>query len=180
LDTKALIKSCIEKDEAAFRKLVDRYADYAFSVAYRVVNNEEEAKDIVQESFISVWNNIDRFDAGRNFSNWLYRIIINKGYDSLRRMKLRMNHAEVNNPDFTGIISDNNPEKKLDNEEIGRVIRLMTEKLSPKQKMVFILSELEGLSHDDISEITGMAKSSVKSNLNHARQKIRVFIKNYI
>ncbi|MBN2698041.1 MAG: RNA polymerase sigma factor [Bacteroidales bacterium] len=181
METKNLIESCIKKDESAFRILVDRYAGYAFSVAYRVVNDEEEAKDIVQESFIAAWNSMERFDSGRNFSNWLYRIIVNKCFDSLRRGRLKgINRTEAEHPGISRIISDSDPGKKLENKEIGRIIRLMTGKLSPKQKAVFILSALEGLSHDDISEITGMAKSSVKSNLNHAIKKIRACLEKYL
>ena len=68
----------------------------------------------------------------------------------------------------------------MDNEEIGKIIRLLTNKLSTKQRIVFVLSELEGLSHEDIFKITGMAKSSIKSNLHHARRKIGEMIEKYI
>lgn len=78
------------------------------------------------------------------------------------------------------LFSESNPESKLSNEEIGKIIRLLTNKLSPKQKIVFILSELEGLTHDDISEITGMVKTAVKSNLNHARRNIGQMIEKHI
>lgn len=180
MDTKDLIKSCKKRDEAAFRKLVDSHMDFAFSVAYRILNDEDEARDTVQESFISVWQKIESFDTCRSFSNWLYRIIVNRCYDALRKRKRVINSTGLDNLNFSGIISDSNPEEKLGNEEIGSIIRQMTGRLSPRQKVVFILSELEGLNHDEISEITGMAKTSVKSNLNHARKKIRALIENYI
>ena len=181
MDTRDIIKSCISGDEAAFRKLVDGYSDFAFSVAFRILNEEEESNDIVQESFITVWNKIGDFDIEKNFSNWLYRIIVNKCYDSLRKKKKKqLVYPKTNDWNIPGIFSDNDPERKMDNKEIGRIIRLLANKLSKKQKIVFILSELENLPHEDISEITGMAKTSIKSNLHHARQKIGRIIEKHI
>ncbi|MDX1283765.1 MAG: sigma-70 family RNA polymerase sigma factor [Draconibacterium sp.] len=181
MDTREIIENCIKKDENAFRLLLDRFSGYAFSVAYRIVNDEEESKDIIQESFISVWNKIEDFDKELNFQNWLYKIIVNKCYDSMRRKKrMVLIHPKINNWDILGLASDNNPEVKMNNKQIGDMIRLFTKRLSNRQKIVFILSELEGLPHDDISEITGMAKTSVKSNLNHARRKIGRMVEKYI
>ena len=181
MDTKDIIKSCIVKDETAFRKLVDRYSDFAFSVAFRIMNDEEESKDIIQESFITVWNKIGSYNTEKNFSNWLYRIIVNKCYDSLRKRKrVQLIYPDAEGWNIPGMYSDSNPGKKLDNEEIGKIIRLLTNKLSTKQRVVFVLSELEGLAHEDISEITGMAKTSIKSNLNHARRKIGEMIEKHI
>lgn len=176
-----IIKSCIRKDEAAFRVLVERYRDFAFSVAFRIMNDVEESKDIVQESFITVWKKISGFDINRNFSNWFYRIVVNKCYDSLRKKKrASMLPLDELNLRIKELFSDNNPEKELNNKEIGDAIRLLTMKLSPKQKIVFVLSELEGYSQDEISEITGMMKASIKSNLNHARRNIGQMIEKYI
>ncbi|KPK84801.1 MAG: hypothetical protein AMS27_08910 [Bacteroides sp. SM23_62_1] len=181
MDTVNLIRSCINRDEAAFRTLIDRYSDFAFSVAFRIMNDEEESNDIVQESFITVWHKIGSFNPEKKFTNWLYRIVVNKCYDALRKRKrMQLIYPDTNSWNAQGLISESNPERKLDNEEIGKIIRMLTFKLSTKQKIVFILSELEGLSHDDIAEITGMAKTIIKSNLNHARRKIGEMIKKYI
>lgn len=181
MDTKDIIKSCIIKDEAAFKILVDKYSDFAFTVAFRIMNDEEESKDIVQESFITVWNKIGGFNTKKNFSNWLYRIIVNKCYDSLRKRKrMQLIYPDAEGWNIPGIYSDSNPHNKLENKEIGKIIRLLTNRLSAKQRIVFVLSELEGLSHEDISEITGMVKSSIKSNLNHARRKIGEMIEKHI
>ena len=91
-----------------------------------------------------------------------------------------MIYPDANSWNIPDLFSDSNPERKLNNEEIGKIIRLLTNRLSSKQKIVFILSELEELTHDDISEITGMVKSSVKSNLNHARRNIGKMIEKYL
>ena len=93
---------------------------------------------------------------------------------------MQLVHPDANSWNMPGLFSESNPERKLDNEEIGKMIRQLTFKLSTKQKIVFVMSELEGISHDDIAEITGMAKTIIKSNLNHARRKIGEIIKKHI
>jgi RNA polymerase sigma-70 factor (ECF subfamily) len=181
LETIDLIESCTRRDETAFRTLIRQYTDFAYRVAFRIMNDEEESKDIVQESFITVWKKIHDFDPRRKFSNWFYRIIVNKCHDALRKKKkMQLVYPDGKDWDLPGMISESNPERLLNNKEAGRIIRNITFTLSPKQKIVFVLSELEGLSHDDIAAITGMAKTSIKSNLNHARRKISEKIKNHI
>lgn len=181
METTEIIQACITRDQNAFRMLVDNYADFAFSVAFRIMNDEDESKDIVQESFISVWNKIEGFNPRNNFSNWLYRIIVNRCYDALRKKKRNpLVHPDDNNWNIPGVFSDSNADTRLDNEEIGKMIRRLTNQLSRKQKIVFVLSELEGLSREDISEITGMTRTSIKSNLFHARQKMGKLIEKHI
>ena len=181
METKDIIQACITRDHSAFRLLVDNYSDYAFSVAFRIMNDEDESYDIVQESFITVWKKIESFNPDNNFSNWFYRIIVNKCYDALRKKKRNpLVYPDAGNWDLQGIYSESNPDSRLENKEIGKMIRLMTNQLSKKQKIVFVLSELEGFSRDDISEVTGMTKSAIKSNLFHARQKIGKLIEKHI
>ena len=181
METKDIIQACITRDQNAFRILVDNYADFAFSVAFRIMNDEDESKDIVQESFITVWKKIRGFNPENNFSNWLYRIIVNRCYDALRKKKRNpLVYPDDSNWNIPGIISHSSADKGLDNKEIGKMIRRLTNKLSNKQKIVFVLSELEGLSREDIAEITGISRASVKSNLFHARQNIKKLIEKHI
>jgi RNA polymerase sigma-70 factor (ECF subfamily) len=161
--------------------LVDQYSEFAFSVAFRIVNDEDDSNDVVQESFITVWKKIEGFNPENNFSNWLYRIVVNKCYDALRKKKRSsLVYPDASNWNIKGLFSDSNPELNMENKELGRMIRMLTKELSEKQKVVFVLSELEGLSRDDIAEITGMTKDAIKSNLFHARQKISKLIEKHI
>lgn len=175
------IQSCIAGDQAAFRELVDQYAEFAFSATFRILNDEEEAKDIVQESFITVWEKIDQWKPEMNFRNWFYRILVNKCYDSLRKKK-RKGWISTDKSDWKLHELDviNEPDKIMDNKEIGGIIKSLTTYLSPKQKIIFVLCDLEDHSHDEVAEITGMHKTSIKSNLNHARRKIGVLLKKYL
>ncbi|MEX0981334.1 MAG: RNA polymerase sigma factor [Bacteroidales bacterium] len=173
MEFKQLIGDCVHGDERAFRVLVEQYADFAFASAFKILGREEDAKDVVQESFISAWKNIKGFHPEKNFSNWLYRIIVNHCYDRLRKRK----REQFVGPDqfcleFLADEAGNDPEKIMSNREYGELIGKLTDGLSPKQRIAFVLCDLEGCSHDEASSISGMAKASLKSNLNHARRKI--------
>ncbi len=74
-------------DQAAFRKIVEEYRQQAFSMAFRIVCDEEEARDIVQESFIKIWQKIDTYDMSMKFSTWLYKIVANSAIDRMRQIK---------------------------------------------------------------------------------------------
>jgi len=173
-----IIQSCVAGDREAFRELVNQYADFAFSVTFRILNEEEEAPDLVQESFITVWEKIGKFQVEMNFTNWFYRILVNKCFDVLRKRKRALKILPGDN--LLNLPEPDDTEQKMDNEELAGIIKQLTNTLSPAQKVVFTLCDLEGLSHDEIAEITGMNKTSVKSNLNHARKKIRVMLNKYL
>ena len=178
---KTIIEESIRGDLQSFRKLVLASSPFAFSVAFRILGNETHATDIAQESMITIWKNLKKIKAPESYKSWLYRIVINKCYDELRKQK--------KNPEFTADektwahLSDKltqNPSARLENEEMAKLISLLTEKLSPTQKTVFILSELEEMSGDEIAEITSMSKANIKANLHHARKKISELIEKYM
>mgnify|MGYP000515612523 CR=1 FL=1 len=103
-----------------FNELLVSYKSPLQFFALKLTADEEEAKDIVQESFISVWNKIGTFNIDKNFSNWLYRIIVNKCYDSLRRKKrISFVYPDENNWNIAGLFSENDPERKLNNKKRG-------------------------------------------------------------
>lgn len=149
---------------------MNQYSEKAFGVAFRILNDEMAAEDVVQESFISIWKKIKVFDLNRSFSTWLYRIVVNRSYDVLRKMKKKQ---EVELDSLNNLIdSSNDPHVILGNKEIAELIRVLSDRLSPKQKLIFVLIELEECTHDEVVKITGLNKTTVKSNLNHARRNI--------
>lgn len=130
---------------------------------------------------VTIWQKLKKIKNSEVYSTWIYRIVVNKCYDQLRKRK--------RNPEFIadeitwGRISDSiseNPSFEMENNEIAHVIRTLTNKLSPKQKTVFILSEIEEMSNDEISEITGMSKTAIKANLHYARKNISEMIEKYL
>jgi len=176
-----LIEECRGGNFNNFRKLVGLTSPFAFSVAFRMLGDEDQAKDIVQETMITIWQKLKKIKSAEVYKTWIYRIVVNKCYDQLRKRK--------RNPEFMAdeqswtLISNNiseGPSADLENKEIAQIINFLTNKLSPKQKAVFILSDLEEMSNDEISEITGISKSAVKANLHYARKNISEMVENYL
>jgi RNA polymerase sigma-70 factor (ECF subfamily) len=176
-----LIEECRGGNLNNFRKLVELTSPFAFSVAFRMLGDEDQAKDVVQETMVTIWQKLKKIRSAEVYKTWIYRIVINKCYDQLRKRK--------RNPEFVAdektwkLLSDSiseNPSAEMENTETARIINLLSERLSPKQKAVFVLSDIEQMSHDEISAITGMSKSGVKSNLHYARKSISEMVEKYL
>lgn len=169
-----IIIKCIRNgDRKAFKKLVEMYQQPAYRLAYRILGNEEEARDAVQESFIKVWQKIGFYDPAKDFIPWMYRIMVNTSTDRLRRIQrypmIPIDYAVKN----LETIQKNDPETVADNHELALLIRGFAEVLPEKQKLVFILRDIEGMSSGEVESITELSETSVKSNLYHARKCIR-------
>lgn len=166
---------------SSFGKLVEDTSPFVYSVALRMVGQRDLAKDIVQETMITVWQNLAKIKSVNAFRKWVYRIALNKCYDHLRR---RQKNPESTADDKTWMIiagkTAENSVTNLDTEESIKIIDLLTSQLSPVQKAVFVLSEIEDMSHEEISKVTGMSRNTVKSNLYHARKNITGLLEKYI
>jgi RNA polymerase sigma-70 factor, ECF subfamily len=176
-----LIEECRGGNFTNFSKLVRLSAPFAFSVAFRMVGDEDNANDIVQETMVAVWQKIGKIRSAEAYRTWVYRIVLNKCYDQLRRSK---NNQEVSADEKTWnhlseVVSGVNS-TPLENEDSARILGMLTKRLSPNQKAVFILSEIEEMSHDEIAEITGMSKTIIKANLYHARKNISEMVEKYL
>jgi RNA polymerase sigma-70 factor, ECF subfamily len=160
-------------DQAAFRRLVEEYRQQAFSMAFRILCDEEEARDVVQESFIKVWQKIETYDMNGKFSGWLNTIVANGAIDRMRQIKRHrlveldkvINTIDLLNLDIT--------QAEADNQETARLILWISEGLPEKQKMVFILRDLQGVDSSEVQQILNLSETSVKSNLYYARKAIR-------
>ena len=150
-------------------------------MAFRILGNEDQAKDVVQETMITIWQKLKKIKSAEVYKTWIYRIVVNKCYDHMRKRK--RNPEFVTDEQTWELISNRisvEPSVTLENSEISKIIGILTEKLSPRQKAVFVLSDLEGMSNDEISEITGISKSAVKANLYHARKSISEKVEKYL
>jgi RNA polymerase sigma-70 factor (ECF subfamily) len=176
-----LIDECRNGNLQNFRKLIEVSAPFAYSVSYRMLGDEDEAKDVVQESMITIWQKINRIKSSESFKTWLYKIVVNKCYDRLRKRK--RNQEIRADEKFWETINNHtmsDQPSELDYAETAMIINLLTEKLSPVQKAVFVLGDIEEMSHDEISAITGMSRRNVKASLYYARKKMNEMIKKHL
>lgn len=179
-DPDNIIELVKKGDQAAFRTLVEEYRQKAFSMAFRILCDEEEARDIVQDSFIKIWQKIGTYDMSMKFSTWLYKIVANTAIDRMRQIR-RHNHVNLDKAivkiDHLNI---ENMQKEADNKETARLIRWLADGLPEKQQIVFIMRDLEGIDSPEVRKILNMSENSVKSNLYHARAAIREKLLNEI
>jgi RNA polymerase sigma-70 factor (ECF subfamily) len=162
-----LIESCIKGDVHAFRELIEKLQMYAYMLAFRILLNDEDAKDAVQDSFIKIWRNLGSYNCKYLFTTWMYRIVVNTCIDRLKEVKKR---SEVY---FENANESSCTEDSLGNRELAKQIRQLSKGLPEKQRIIFILNDLQGLSLDEASEVLNMPKGQVKSNLYYARKSIK-------
>ena len=169
----SIIQQAKEGNKSAFKNLVDHYQKYAFNLAFRVLYNEEDAKDVVQDSFIKIWINIKHFNSGMPFTTWMYKIVMNTAIDKQKSLKRFEWVKEDEILNLLTTIECDGPDCRLDNEQLGSVIKKIADELPEKQRLVFILRDLQDLESSVVEELLDLSETSVKANLYHARQVLR-------
>jgi RNA polymerase sigma-70 factor (ECF subfamily) len=175
----SIIQKAIDGETLAFRQIVEQHQDFAYAVTYRMVGNEEEAEDIVQEAFIRVWNNLHKYNPEVKLSTWLYKIITNLCLDYLKsaRVKEKKNHVAMSTE--LNVNSISGADDMVNANELHTVIQEAASTLTSAQKAVFILRDLEQLTVEEVSDILSMSAGNIKSNLYYARQHIANVLKKY-
>lgn len=167
-----LIEASKRNDGKAFRKIVESYQAMIYSLALRLLCNEEEAKDTVQETFLRVWMHLSGYNPEKKFSTWIYAITTNLCFDKLKVSKRHFRIVSIDET-LNDLLSPENVEQEIINAELVNIIVVLTDTLTPKQKIVFTLRDLEALEIEEVSQITGLSAKKIKSNLFLARQAIR-------
>src|SRR4051812_44545207 len=148
----AVIARARQGDSEAFSTLVERHSRRAFQLAYRITGNEQDAEDVVQESFIRAYRQIGRFEARAHFSTWLHRIVANCSVDLIRSRRTRHDHASTDDLATTEQPqTDNpNPERLAASAQIEQKVAVAMAELSPLEKAAFTLRHYEGRSIAEI------------------------------
>jgi RNA polymerase sigma-70 factor (ECF subfamily) len=169
------MERCQHGDKDAFRGIVERHQEYAFALAFRMLCESEESRDVTQESFIRVWTHRGDYRPGVKFTTWLYKIVVNLCKDRLRaRLRREQIFQRSNDVVLEGAtMSGDNPEEAAMHQDLADRILALTTTLPDKQRTVFILRDLHDQSVEEVSVILGMSPASVRTNLCYARAAIR-------
>jgi len=155
-------------DEQAFDCLFEKYKILLYSICYRFVRNDEDARDLTQEIFIKVYKNLRKFNERSKFFTWVYRIAVNTCISFKRK-------EHIPEPDYLGgtISLDRRVRMKI-------AIDKALSKLPNRQRMSFILHHYEGYSFGETGDIMGITTGAAKANFHQAIQKLRIFLKDWI
>jgi RNA polymerase sigma-70 factor (ECF subfamily) len=170
-EEKELVRLAKAGDDRGFAGLVRLHQRRAYAVARSIVLSHEDAEDAVQEGFLRAHQALDRFDPAQAFGAWLNRIVANAALDLARRRKVRS--AEE--------LSDTMPSPFHDPAEGGELrerLEAALAKLSDRARSVIVLHDIEGFTHAEIGEMLGIPGGTARSDLHHARQKLRVLLGN--
>jgi RNA polymerase sigma-70 factor, ECF subfamily len=184
IDTR-LVRLSRSGDRRAFSELVDMYKDKIYYLAYRMLNNVQESEDVVQETFLRVFKNLDRYDEKQKFSTWIYRIATNLSIDQLRKRKAAYSldagmAADGEGTDYYSTLAstDPTPESQLILTETQRTIRRAIDQLPEKYKSVVILRYMHDMSLQEISEVLDMPVTTVKTRVHRGREYLRKRLEN--
>jgi len=176
-DVAAVLAKASGGDGEAFGLLVNAHARTAFRLAYRLTGNERDAEDVVQESFIRAYRQLNRFEARSNFATWLHRIVVNCAMDTLRSRQVRRSERMAEPVEDAGDIAaadDPSPERLTLSDEIRRRVDASMADLTPQERIAFALRHYEGRSIDEIGRTLGVQKSAAKHAVFRAVKKVRV------
>lgn len=166
------IRRCKEGSMEDFRALLHVFQPMVYSLTMKMLGNEQEAEEALQDTFVRVWQNIGRYDAGKGkFSTWVYAIASRICLDRLKHHQPQAVSTDDESV-FRQYASAADPERQLMDKDWNSIVRLLAARLSAKQRLVFTLCLIEGLPTDEVKAITGMTSGQVKSNLYVARQHI--------
>jgi RNA polymerase sigma-70 factor (ECF subfamily) len=184
-----LIARARAKDFAAFEELLVRYEDKVFRLAFRILRNETDAKEILQETFVSIWRKLDTFKGDSQFGSWVYRIATNA---ALMRLRSHRRHPEVSTEELPIGYLDNygtpmpagenwskRPDDELQSSELRAHIQSAVDALPDIYRTVFVIRDVEGLSTEETAEVLGISVPTVKTRLHRARIALRDAIGGY-
>ena len=160
--------------ERQFTEIVEQYSDLAYSVAFRMLRNAEDAEDAVQEAYISAFKALPRFKGQSKLSTWLYRIVVNACLMKIRKDKSRAKYLSEKEYD-DAIVYDwkNDPEEAAVNSELRSTLESGLDLLSPDLRAAVVLRDIQGLSTEEASEALAISVASLKSRLHRGRILIR-------
>lgn len=163
---------------AAFNTLVIRHQNAAYSLAFRFLRTREAAEDVTQEAFVRAWRAIDTF-RGDRFRSWLLRIVANAARDELRRRKRRPQRSldeTWDDPDMASIDPVEpglGPQERAEQTELRGVLERALAELPEEWRMVVLLSDVHGMSYEEVAEAVDAPLGTVKSRLSRARARLR-------
>ena len=177
MDEEALVASARKGDARAFNQLVLLYQGMAYNVAYRILGDADSAADATQDAFLSAFKAIRQFRGG-SFKAWMLRIVTNSCYDQLRVKQRRpsdsLDDLEIEEDHLRPLQDPSEqPDEYVERLQLNQVLEDGLRRLPAEQRIVLVLSDVQGLNYQEIAEATGLSLGTVKSRLSRGRARLR-------
>ena len=184
---RTLLRRLRDRDERAFRELVETHRDRVFNITYRMLGDRAEAEDVAQEVFISVFKTIDMFREEAKFSTWLYRVTVNHCKNRIKYLARRhdrdrdeLDETSHETNGAAGVPRNVQPDRALEGAQLEVLLQEAIAHLDDDQRVVVVLRDVEDLSIEEICEITGLPDGTVKSRLHRARLVLRKRLQRHV
>jgi RNA polymerase sigma-70 factor, ECF subfamily len=179
-DEADLVAKAKAGDADAFTDLVNQYERRVFRMAKQITQNDEDAEDVLQETFLKAYSHLDGFQGNSKFYTWLVRIAVNEALMKLRKRRSDKT-VPLDEPIDTGedvvarevAVWEDNPEQRYSREEMADILNEAVQSLKPAYRTVFVLRDIEEMSIEETAEALGLSISAVKSRLLRARLQLR-------
>ncbi len=172
LSDEQLVIRCLGGEQAAFEVLVERYQRQIFSLAYRLHGDYDEAKDLAQEAFIRIYQELPNFDTERRFFPWMYRVAQNACINSLRKLP-KESLTDDGQPEYDKRQLGEDPAQSYVNREYAQELALLLQEMPENYRQPILLKYIEGLSYQEISEKLDLSISTIESRLFRGRKFLR-------
>lgn len=179
-DDYSLIADCLKGNPASFGTLISRYQDRLYNTVYRLVDNPDDAADVVQEAFLSAYLSLKHFKGDSQFFTWLYRIAVNAAITHKRRRRHGIQPIKTSDsaPGVEPLdpAASNRPGHAMEMQETERKIHAALQKISPEFRAVLVMKDMEDMKYEEIAEILKVPIGTVRSRLHRARLEFKTML----
>lgn len=169
-DERQWIEEVLSGNKQAYAQIINKYKNPLYATILRMIGNQQDAADLVQESFIKIYYRLGKFDGKGSFSSWMYRVAINHCMDEFRKKRYKMEQIEIREDD---IMDFHHPEVIFLKKEKNRQLEKLIESLPKEERMILLLRYVNELSYNEIGEIMSLSLSTVRNKLHRAKKKLR-------
>ncbi len=179
-ESERLVREASQGDSEAFRQLVSIHHEKVFGFLFQIVKNEEDAKDLLQQTWIKVWNKLHTFKGKSAFGTWLYRIATFTAWDFIRKRKrqsevLYLDEMLTTDSESIQVTyqASASPDRALQRKEMMEQFELALNSLPVNQRTALVLREIEGLTYQEIADVMNCRKGTVMSRIFNARKAVQ-------
>lgn len=180
IDDQDILKQIVKGDQKALGLLYQQYSAKVYNTAIGYLQNTEEAEELLQDVFVTIFEKADTFQEKSSVSTWIYRIAVNKSLDFLRKRKAVKRQVVVKSiyrkdslEPIPTAVEFNHPGIKLENKEKGAILFSAIKQLGENQQTAFVLTYVEGLPQAEVAEVMELTVKSVESLLQRAKANLR-------